>query len=171
MVDNKLVLDEKISGYGCLFRSKLYNGGFEIIESVHDRYGDVGGVMGTLTSKRYQLYRDENGFHEYGSITVPIEEFNKFYGEAAQECIDNFRHKIELYEVLYRGDCSFILNCRIPNIIDGEPISYEYHNITVKPTKDGGLIEVYNDTGIYKTALIPEIAVYPEKMYVPETEE
>lgn len=168
MTDGKPVLDEKISGYGMyLDYSHIYNGRFEITEGARDRYGDVGGVMGTVTSKKYQLYRDENGFHEYGSIVVPIEDFNKIYGETSQKIIESLGYNgLELYEVLYRSDCSFILKIRNPDNI--EPISYEYYNITLKLTTDGELVKVYHDTGIYKTALIPEIAVYPEKMYTPE---
>jgi|GEM_PF-5814119 len=176
MTDGKPVLDEKISGYGMtLSRSSLYNGGFEMIESVYDA-----STFGAHTFKKYQFYRDEDGFHEYGSITVPIEDFNKYYGEAAKPFVDSIGydweygempHK-EIYEVFYRSDDSFILNCRIPIIANdaGTVIGYELYNITLKPTADGGLAEVYRDDGVYKSALIPEIAVYPEKMYIPDTE-
>ena len=180
MTDGKPVLDEKISGQEharMLNISKLYNDGFEITESVYDAY-----FLGSHTFKKYQLYRDKDGFHEYGSIVVPIDEFNKYYGEAAQVFVDDIAKKrgvngvsvdMEIYEVLYRSDNSFILNCRSPLIAgDNDDIcGYKHYNITLKPTTDGGLTEVYRDRGVYKTALIPEIAVYPEKMYVPKTEE
>ena len=177
MTDGKPVLDEKISGQGhamMLDVSKLYDGGFEITESVYDANS-----FGSHTFKTYQLYRDEDGFHEYGSIVVPVEDFNKYYGEAAQVFVDDIAKKrgvngvsvdVEIYEVLYRSDNSFILNCRSPLIAgdDDEIVGYRHHNITLKPAADGGLEEVYRDRGVYKTALIPEIAVYPEKMYIPE---
>ncbi|MDE6596908.1 MAG: hypothetical protein K2K44_12980, partial [Oscillospiraceae bacterium] len=129
------------------------------------------------TLQTYQRYRDKDGFHEYGSIVVPIEDFNKYYGEAAQVFVDDIAKEwgvsvdIEIYEVLYRSDNSFILNCRSPLIsgeYDNDKLGYNFYNITLKPNTNGGLTEVYRDRGVYKTALIPEIAVYPEKMYVPE---
>ena len=178
MVDGKPVLDEKISGQGhamLLSRSKLYNGDFELIESVYDATS-----FGSHTFKTYQLYRDKDGFHEYGSITVPIEDFNKYYGDASQAFVDDIAKEwgvngvsadVEIYEVLYRSDSSFILNCRSPLIAgeyDNDTVGYNFYNITLKPDTNGGLTEVYRDRGVYKTALIPEIAVYPEKMYIPE---
>lgn len=174
MVDGKPVLDKKISGQGhamTLSRSKLYNDEFEITESVYDATS-----FGSHTFKTYQLYRDKDGFHEYGSIVVPIEDFNKYYGEAAQVFVDDIAKEwgvsvdVEIYEVLYRSDSSFILNCRSPLLAgDNDDIcGYNFYNITLKPNTNGELTEVYRDLGVYKTALIPEIAVYPEKMYVPE---
>lgn len=179
MTDGKPALDKKISAHGMLLsRSSLYNGGFEMIESVYDS-----STYGAHTFKKYQFYRDEDGFHEYGSITVPIEDFNKYYGESAQVFVDdiadiareweNFNtDQKEIYEVFYRSDDSFILNCRIPLITEdtGVGVGYDFYNITLKPTADGKLTEVYRDDGVYKTALIPEIAVYPEEMYIPDTE-
>lgn len=177
MTDGKPVLDKKISGQRhvmMLNLSKLYDDGFEITESVYDATS-----FGSHTFKMYQLYRDKDGFHEYGSIVVPIEDFNKYYGETAQAFVDDIAKEwgvngisvdMEIYEVLYRSDNSFILNCRSPLIAgDNDDIcGYKHYNITLKPTTDGGLTEVYHDRGVYKTALIPEIAVYPDKMYIPE---
>lgn len=167
MTDGKPVLDEKLSGHGMDFDySHLYNGVFEIIESVYDASS-----AGGHTFKKYQLYRDKDGFHEYGSIEVPLEEFNSLYGEAAQKCIDNaaeeIERELEIYDVMYRGDGCFILNCRSPIFCeegDEEPCGYRFCNLTLKPA-DGGFSLVYWDSGIYKTALIPEIAVYPEAYY------
>lgn len=173
MTDGKPVLAETLSnrGHAMQFRrSSLYNGGFEMIDSVYDMSSYSG-----HTFKPYQFYRDENGFHEYGSIVVPIEDFNKYYSEAAQPFIDEiakeWRDDLEIYEVLYRGDSCFILNLRSPLKVDdydSKIFGYNYYNITFKPTADSGLADVYRDFGFYKTALIPEIAVYPEEMYVPE---
>lgn len=175
MADGKPVLDEKLSGNGgmMLSRSKLYNGGFEMIESVYDS-----STEGSHTFKTYQFYRDKDGFHEYGSIKIPLEEFNKVYGEAAQVCIDKLTKDVEaehmeVYEVLYRGDCSFILNCREPIILSTEteePFGYDFYNITLKLDREGGFSEMYRDMGVYKTALIPEIAVYPETYYKEDEE-
>ncbi|MCM1328789.1 MAG: hypothetical protein NC253_05045 [Ruminococcus sp.] len=171
MTDGKPVLDEKISGHGMLLsRSELYNGRFELIESVYDS-----STGGSHTFKTYQLYRDKDGFHEYGSITVPMEDFNKYYGEAAEKILDEFQAEqnisgLEIYEVMYRGDCCFVLNCQSPIFCeegDETPCAYRFYNFTLKPA-DGELSLVYWDRGIYKTALIPEIAVYPEEMYIPE---
>ncbi|MDE6132342.1 MAG: hypothetical protein K2G04_03060 [Oscillospiraceae bacterium] len=175
MTDGKPVLDEKLSGHGMYFDySHFYNGRYEIIESVYDATS-----VGAHTFKKYQFYRDKDGFHEYGSIKVPLEEFNPLYGEAAQVCIDKLAKDVEaehmeVHEVLYRGDCSFILNCREPIILStetDEPFGYKFYNITLKLDGEGRFSEIYRDMGVYKTALIPEIAVYPEEMYIPETAE
>ena len=178
MVDGRPVLDEKISGHGMtLDYSKLYNGDFELIESAYDNLSFSGDISGAHTFKEYQFYLDESGFHEYGSIVVPLEEFNKVYGEKALKSVKEFsENEWEIYEVLYRRDNSFILNCYEQVYADDDKTNpavgtYYIRNITLKPMSDGSLAEVYRDDGVYKTALIPEIAVYPEKMYVPETEE
>lgn len=174
MTDGKPVFDEKISGGGMLLsRSSLYNDGFELIESVYDSMG-----FGSHTFKKYQFYRDKDGFHEYGSIPVSIEEFNVLYGEAAQKILDEFQAEeeisgLEIYEVMYRKDCCFILNCTSPIFCDeGDetPCAYRFYNLTLKPS-DEGFSLVYRDRGIYKTALIPEIAVYPDEMCVPQNDE
>lgn len=174
MTDGKPVLTETLSNRGHakqLRRSSLYNGGFEMIDSVYDS-----STGGSHTFKTYQFYRDKDGFHEYGSIVVPIEDFKKYYGETAQVFVDDIAKEwnvsvgMEIYEVLYRSDNSFILNCRSPLIAgdDNDIVGYKLYNITLKVSEDGALTEVYRDRGVYKTALIPEIAVYPEEMYVPE---
>lgn len=172
MTDGKPVLDEKLSGHGMYFDySHFYNCRFEITESVYDASSE-----GAHTFKKYQIYHDKDGFHEYGSIKVPLEEFNSIYGEAAQVCVNNLAKDVnaehmEVYEVLYRGDGSFILNCREPIILSTEtedPFGYDFYNITLKLNSENGFSEIYRDMGVYKTALIPEIAVYPEKMYTPE---
>ena len=49
-------------------------------------------------------------------------------------------------------------------LTDEEPCGYRFYNLTLKPA-DGGFSLVYRDSGVYKTALIPEIAVYPEAYY------
>lgn len=169
MTDGKPVLDEKLSGHGMYFDySHYYNCRFELTESIYDA-SDEGGH----TFKKYQFYRNKDGFHEYGSIKVPLEEFNKVYGETAQKCVDKLAkdfkaENMEVYEVLYRGDCCFVLNCREPielSIETDEPFGYDYYNVILKLNRKGELNEAYHDIGVYKTALIPEIAVYPEKYY------
>lgn len=172
MADGRPVLDEKISGHGMMMNySKLYNGSFELTESAHDNLSFSGKINGAHTFKEYQFYRDESGFHEYGSIVVPLEEFNKVYGEKALQSVKEFAEKEwEIYEVLYRGDCCFILNCYEQVYADNDKTNpadgtYYIRSITLKPMTDGSLTEVYRSDGVYKTALIPEIAVYPEKYY------
>ena len=169
MTDGNPVLDEKLSGHGMRFDySHFYNCRFEITESVYDA-SDEGGH----TFKKYQIYHNKDGFHEYGSIKVPLEEFNKVYGETAQKCVDKLAEEfeaeqLEVYEVLYRGDCCFILNCREPielSIETDAQFGYRYYNVILKLDREGELNEAYRDLGVYKTALIPEIAVYPEKFY------
>ncbi len=176
MTDGNPVLDEKLSGHGMLFdHSHIYNGGFEMTESVYDA-----STVGSHTFKKYQFYRDESGFHEYGSIVVPVEEFNKYYSESVPIYLNDTlaamkgwgvdADDLEIYEVLYRSDNCFILNCRNPIIVEdtNDDNGYNFFNITLKTSEDGKFTEAYRDWGVYKTALIPEIAVYPEKMYIPE---
>lgn len=169
MTDGKPVLDEKLSGHGMHFDYSHYaNCRFELTESVYDASDDGG-----HTFKKYQFYRDKDGFHEYGSIKVPLDEFNKVYGETAQKCVDKLAkdfktENMEVYEVLYRGDCCFVLNCREPielSIETDYPFGYSYYNVILKLNRKGELTEAYRDYGVYKTALIPEIAVYPEEYY------
>lgn len=172
MTDGKPELVSELSGKGMYFDySHLYNGDFELIESVYDA-----STGGGHTFKRYQFYRDKDGFHESGSIEVPLEEFNKYYGEAAQKVLDEFQTEeeisgLEICEVLYREDRCFILNCRQPICSDDEENrfmgAYNYYNLTLKLAKEGFSF-VNWDRGVYKTALIPEIAVYPEEMYITE---
>lgn len=167
--DGKPVFVPEISGKGMhLDYSHLYNGCYELTHSTYDGQTDVNGKpVGFHTFKKYQLYRDKNGFHEYGSITVPLNEFLALYGEDIKPLSEELAAEdTELYEVLYRGDGCFILNCRKTIFLDDEKSQpadmYYAENITVKPLTDGGFSEICRDRGTYKTALIPEIAVYPE---------
>ena len=184
---------EELSGKGMyLDYSGLYNDGLEMIHSVYDASS-----WGAHTFKKYQFYDDLDGFHEYGSIVVPLEEFYAAYGDEAvkvenqiaelnQEFYEEYYgdplKKIdesvtvvdyEIYEVLYRSDHCFILNCRQPVYLDAEQQEfaggYHFMYAIVKPMIDGTLSDVIEwDHGWYMTALCPEIAVYPEKVYFDE---
>lgn len=175
MTDGKPELVAELSGKGMyLDHSHLYNGGYELTHSTYDGQADENlNPIGYHTFKKYQLYRDRDGFHEYGSIVVPMEEFTEIYGEKIKSLSEELaKEDKEIYEVLYREDGCFILNCRKTIFLDEEKKqpagAYYMTNITIKPLYDGSFIEVCRDRGTYKTALIPEIAVYPEKMYTPE---
>ncbi|MCH5193457.1 MAG: hypothetical protein J1F11_05815 [Oscillospiraceae bacterium] len=183
---------EELSGKGMyLDYSGLYNDGLEMIHSVYDASS-----WGAHTFKKYQFYDDLDGFHEYGSIVVPLEEFYAAYGDEAvkvenqiaelnrkwyEEYFGDPFKKVdaevkvvdyEIYEVLYRSDYCFILNCRQPVYLDAEQQEfaggYHFMYAIVKPMIDGTLSDVIEwDHGWYMTALCPDIAVYPEKMYLP----
>ena len=177
---------EDISGKGMyLDYSSFYNGGLEMVHSVYDASS-----WGAHTFKKYQFYSDMDGIHEYGSIVVPLEKFYTAYGDEAykaEEQIAELNRKYyeehygdsvtvvdyEIYEVLYRSDHCFILNCRQPVYLDEEQQEfaggYHYMYAIVKPMIDGTLSDVIEwDHGWYMTALCPEIAVYPEKVYFNE---
>lgn len=151
--------------------SELYNSSFEMIHSVYDA-----SPAGGHTFKKYQFYLNGDDMHEYGSIVVPWEEFSSAYGEAAQKYADEeAAEDYEIYEVLYRADGCFILNCCRQIYVDDPPRPmencYNFRYVTLKPNSDGGFNELDRGSGFYLPALIPEIAVYPEKMYIPATEE
>lgn len=160
--------DAPTRGSGMYFDySSLYNGGFEMIHSVYDATS-----FGAHTFKKYQFYFSADGIREYGSIVVPWEEFSSAYESTAKKYADELAAEgYEIYEVLYRGDYCFILNCRQQLYAEDppEPINgYNNMYIVLKPFIDpafNGFDEIERDWGFYLTALIPEIAVYPEKYY------
>lgn len=173
--DGKAELIEEISGKGMyLDYSELYNEGLSLIQSVYDGMTPDG----IHTFKKYQFYFDEDGFHEYGSVVVPLEEFYSVHGKEIQE----FEARIaedgyEIYEVLYRADDCFILNMRQPIFFfddekEQEIFSGAYYQAyaAIKPMPDGTLSDTVTeyDSGRYLTALCPDIAVYLEKVYYGE---
>ena len=172
--DGKPKLVTELSGKGMLFDySHFYNGGFELTHSTYDGMGNDDGGGGMHTFKKYQFYPTIDGWREYGSIVVPMDEFMEIYGDDIKPIADKLAEEdTVIHEILYRGDRCFILNCRETIFLDEEKTqptgTYYNKNITLKPLYDGGFYELCRDMGVYKTALIPEIAVYPEKMYVPE---
>lgn len=174
--DGKPRLITELSGKGMLFDySHFYNGGFELTHSTYDGMCTDDGGGGMHTFKKYQFYPTKDGFREYGSIVVPMDEFMEIYGDDIKPIADELaKEDTKIYEVLYRGDCCFILNCRETIFLDEEKTQptgeYYTKNITLKPLYDGGFSELCRDTGVYRTALIPEIAVYPEKYYTKDEE-
>lgn len=164
--DGKPELIEEISGVGMFFDySGLYNGCFEMIHSIYDAT-----TFGSHTFKKYQFYFTKDGIREYGSIVVPTEEFYSVYGDAITDIEKQITNEeYEIYEVLYRYDDCFILNCRRQLYSDDPPQpvegGYSQKYAVVKPMIGGTLSEIIEwDGGRYLTALCPDIAVYPEKM-------
>lgn len=169
--DGKAELIEEISGKGMyLDYSRLYNGGFTLQHSIHD-----GMTMGAgHTYKKYQFYFDKDGVHEYGSIVVPLEEFYAEHGGEIKEFEKRMAEDgYEIYEVLYRADDCYVLNMHQPiyflNEEEQEVFAGAYYQkyAAMKPMLDGTLsgTEIELDGGRYLTALCPDIAVYPEKIY------
>ena len=172
--DGKPKLVTELSGKGSNFDySHFYNGGFELTHSTYDGMVSNDGGSGMHTFKKYQFYPTKDGWREYGSIVVPMDEFMEIYGDDIKPIADELaKEDTEIHEILYRGDRCFILNCRETIFLDEEKTqpkgTYYTKNITLKPLYDGSFSELCRDDGVYKTALIPEIAVYPDKMYIPE---
>ena len=169
--DGKAELIEELSGHGMfLDYSRLYNGGFALQHSVYDGMTLGGGH----TYKKYQFYFDEDGVHEYGSIVIPLEEFYAAHGGEIREFEERMAEEgYEIYEVLYRADDCYILNLRQPIIVENEEGqevfagAYYQRYAAIKPMLDGTLsdVETEMESGRYLTALCPDIAVYPEKVY------
>ncbi len=150
----------ELSGKGMKFNySSMYNGCFELLDSEYD------GPYHTW--KPYTYYHDENGWHEFGSIEISKEEFLTLYGEEAQEIFDSIsaiETPVEnsgsygVRSILYRSDDTYIINY-------GWDVLNEH--IVVKPgiTESDRLIEYPDYGGIYSTAFIPELAVYPDSTH------
>lgn len=174
-------VEELRMGRAELDYSSLYNffnrGEYEITHYVYDGLsawnGDVctSDMLGTSTSKKYALYTDENGWHEYGSIEVGREEFTAGYGGHAEEVMSSIEAEGGiLIDILYRLDGMFIINYRVhaSEAYPSDPHYYQKY-VMLKPMLDStGLREKERSWGRYQRALIPEIAVYPEKMYIPK---
>ena len=167
--DGKPELIKEISGVGMYFDySRLYNEDFEMVHSVYD-----GSTIGYHTFKKYHFYFDDEGIHEYGSIVVPKDEFYAEYGDAIADIEAEITgNGYEIYEILYRSNYCFILNCRNPMSPDeyedtGDGKEYYYYQYSViKPMTDRTFSVIEQEGGTYLTALCPDIAVYPEKMYL-----
>ncbi len=150
----------ELSGKGMQFNySRMYNGCYELYDSEYD------GPYHTW--KPYTYYCDKDGWHEYGSIEITTEEFLDLYGNEAQEIFDRIAAtetpvensgSWEIRSILYRSDNTYIINY-------GWDIRNEH--IVVKPgiTENDRLIEYPDYGGVYATAFIPELAVYPDSTH------
>lgn len=150
----------ELSGKGMMFDySRFYNGCYELCDSEYD------GPYHTW--KPYIYYCDKDGWHEYGSIEISTDEFLNLYGDEAQEIFDRIAAtetpvensgSWEVRSILYRSDNTYIINY-------GWDIRNEH--IVVKPgiTENDRLIEYPDYGGVYATAFIPELAVYPDSTH------
>ncbi len=150
----------ELSGKGMMFDySRFYNGCYELCDSEYD------GPYHTW--KPYIYYCDADGWHEYSSIEISAEEFLSLYGDEAQEILDRIAAmetpvensgSWEVRSILYRSDNTYIINY-------GWNVCNEH--IIVKPgvTENDRLIEYPDYGGVYATAFIPELAVYPDSTH------
>lgn len=150
--------------------SELYNGYYEVIHSVYDGLQEGGISVGCHSFKKYLFCCRDGGLKECGAITVNQTDFFNTYGESAEKIRDEIEAEgVEITEILYRDDVAFLVNYRIAAYESDSPVYYYMLNKTYKPCFDNKeLKEIDSNDGVYLTALVPEIAIYPEEMYVPE---
>ena len=147
----------ELSGKGMMFDySRFYNGCYELCDSEYDRPYH--------TWKPYIYYHGADGWCEYGSKEISKEDFLKLFDNEAKEIFDRIASmetpvensgSWEVRSILYRSDKTYIINY-------GWEVCNEH--IIVKPgiTESNKLIEYPDYGGVYATAFIPEIAVYPD---------
>lgn len=152
--------------------SELYNGYYEVTHSVYDGLEASGISVGDHSFKKYLFYYRDGGLKECGAIAIDQSKFFDEYGESAEKIRDEIEAEGgEITEILYRDDTAFLVNYRIAAHESENPVYYNMWNKTYKPCFDNKeLKEIDYNAGVYLPALIPEIAVYPEEMYVPELE-
>ncbi len=160
---------EEVSRKGQDFdHSSLYNGCYELIQSAYD--------CPSHTWKPYTYKNTAEGFREFGSVQVNIDDFLDFYGEEAQEIFDRIAametpldngRKYEVTDILYCADGSYFINY-------GWDICRGYYVFKHGVTEDDRLIDytenssVYEGNGVYLPALNPKIAFYPDSVPIYE---
>ena len=112
------------------------------------------------TWKPYYFYMD-NGIKEYGAIEIKLEDFLKFDG--AKEVIDKIvNNGNEIINILYRKNNIININY----FKKANERTYSYGNSTIEYNETSVKI-IGGEGGTYKAALLPEVAVYPDKFIEP----
>jgi len=137
---------------------------------VHDTYDiEYDKEMDSFTGhtwKPYYLYfekvsednTEENRFREYGAIKISREQFCRFAGgEEVLARIEAIDENVEITDILYRENNIININYRI-----NRETGYSQNYVTVKYNDKEVFDYTEGDCGKYETALIPEIATYPE---------
>ncbi len=127
------------------------------------------------TWKPYFFYRNNNGnYREYGAVYVDIGEFTALtgvdpYEVIRKDCAETVEYfaedvsgsgvfPVKVESVLYRANGYYHINWR------HDVVSVLNMNVTIKCFGDGRYGVVYADGGVYKEALCPDIADYPEEL-------
>ena len=136
-------------------------GEFEFIDSTYD-FGEVEGTYFLCghTWKKYYFYFNGIDFKEYGGIQIEYEDLLKIGG--INEIIDIINNDgYTINSIYYREN-----NMININLSSGEMGNRTFYNITLRINNHKIKIilsefdDIY-DEGIYKAALIPELATYP----------
>lgn len=134
------------------------DGDFTAVQDTYDACTDGTGH----TWKPYWFYW-KDGFHEYGAVELTETEFLGYKGsELPMQRIKD--QKGRLTSILYRENGMINLNYQTPWTRDGVDDYINNHFLNLR-VKDGvlNLLESEDDRGVYQTALMPEIALYPNR--------
>lgn len=116
-------------------------------------------IMSGRTYKPYYFYWDD-GFYEYGGIEITMEDFLYFTG-ASEICYDIINSGMEIRNIIYRSNGIININCYSADY-SGDSIYYTNYIKTLRA--DNNTVSDISGgygSGVYRNALIPEIAVYP----------
>lgn len=139
---------------GKLFLNVDENNSVYTQSSAYDRdYSD--GMWTGHTWKNYYFYID-NGIKEYGALEIGLKDFMEF--EGSQAILDEIiKNKSEIVNILYRGNN--IININVATADKNNSRSYYNYTLTYD---EAGVKKIKEDEGIYRVALCPEVATYPE---------
>ena len=150
------------------------NGQFTTADNTFDADYNEGYLTGH-TYKTYYLYWNDGGFKEYGGIKITQQEFLNFTD--AQGVLDSIAGAGKTVDdIFYRQNDIININYHDGNKQNGSNgnVTLKIKNNAVSPTYIYGnsptekvtskTLNDFNQEGIYKSALYPEIAIYPNKL-------
>jgi len=148
---------ENISGVGGGLR-QINDSDFTLWHSTYDLTYDteIGHGVGH-TWKDYWFFWDGKAFHEYGGVNITETQLRK--SEGAAEILEAILADGEtIGDIFYRGNG--IINVNHNYNVEADNI---FHHVILQLNgTDVTVIEIEADEGIYRAALAPDIAVYPE---------
>lgn len=164
----------EFSGYGSDILLNDYNE-IELFFSTHDFYFD--GCFLGRTWKPYYFYWDGTSFKEYGGILISIDSLYSICGsQKLLEQIDTELKKIvkdvQISEIYYRKNGVININYRCKennSYYDDYDFDYATYNVTLRyEDKKLKIVSGESDLfreGMYRPALIPQIAIYPDAAF------
>ncbi len=139
-----------------------------LLHSTYDASFIVNEATYGHTWKPYYFYFASNGdFREYGGIEITLNDVYKI--EGATEILEEFlTDEYEVTIVYYRRNGIININRLDPLYDESGSVLHAGENsyVTLRITENGIVVEEVAP-GIYKAALIPEIADYPKKNELP----
>ncbi len=159
--------------------SYIGNGQFTTIGEAFD-LNFTDGIGTGHTYKIYYLYWATGGLKEYGGLKITQQQLLKVQGaQAIIDVITKSGHTVD--DIYYRANNIININYHSGDKQNGnfDNVTLVYKNNTVTPElaypgQNSSKTESFNENnlngfsygGIYKTALVPKIATYPDKFPV-----